>query len=189
MRLYHDTETNGKATFAQPENFDIQPHMVQLGAILADETGKEMAAIDLLIKPDGWIITPELTEIHGITTEMCEKYGVPLKVACAVFNSMLRCADETVAHNDKFDSIIIAASYSRAGHDYNQHRKQPVCTMELMTPVMQLPAKWGSKYKWPTLQEAYERATGTPLVGGHQAIIDTRACKVIHEYWMGLPDE
>ena len=68
LGLFYDTETTG---FPRPKYLDDhprQPHMVQLAAHLVDlNTGTIIQSIDFIVKPDGWTIPHEATEVHGIT--------------------------------------------------------------------------------------------------------------------------
>lgn len=184
-RLYFDTETTGKADFKQPDNYEVQPHIVQLGAIICDPSGREIGCLDTLIKPEGWTIPEETSGIHGITTEMCEAYGVPLIIALAMFSKLLEQSHELTAHNKTFDLIMMDASYHRCGRNWAGYlgAKETSCTMDLMTPVCKLPGRYG-KPKWPSLSEAYKHCTGEELQNAHSALVDTRACKVIHNWYL-----
>src|ERR1051326_4611342 len=59
MVLFFDTETTGKYEFGLPPDDHRQPHIVQLAALLSDDSGKEIASMNAIIRPDGFIIPPE----------------------------------------------------------------------------------------------------------------------------------
>jgi len=70
-----DTETSGIPIWKEPSESECQPHLVQLAAILVEPDSREIKQeIDVIIKPDGWIIPDEVAEIHGITTERAINY-------------------------------------------------------------------------------------------------------------------
>lgn len=67
---FFDTETTGLPLFKEPSEHPGQPHIVQLGACLVDLDSREvLSTLDVMIKPDGWLIPDKVDAIHGITTE------------------------------------------------------------------------------------------------------------------------
>lgn len=84
--LVFDSETNGFPLWKERSEDPRQPHIVQLGAILCDEDTQEIIEeLDVIIKPDGWEITKETSDIHGITQEMALDVGIPEKEAVERF--------------------------------------------------------------------------------------------------------
>ena len=66
--LVFDTETTGIPDWKTPSDDEFQPHMVQLGAIRVDEDTKQVKqTLDVVIRPDGWMIPAATIEVHGIT--------------------------------------------------------------------------------------------------------------------------
>ena len=104
--LFFDTETTGSPNGRFPLDHPDQPHVCQLGAILLDDDKKVRAEINLIIKPDGWIIPDKVAEIHGITTEIADKYGVSAQDALNMFFNVFGKADIIVAHNISFDMTM-----------------------------------------------------------------------------------
>lgn len=185
MILFFDTETNGLPVRGAPH--ERQPRLVQLGASLHDEVGKELVSLDLIIRPNGWVIPNQVAEVHGIDTELAEEAGIDLRYAIAPFLQMMSRANLIVAHNISFDLIIIRAALAELGMDperlneWSQH-----CTMRQAEPICKLPATPKQKaagfgpYKQPKLSEAYEFFFGETLVGAHNAMVDVRACSRIY---------
>lgn len=178
MKLFFDTETTGKANFKSTHTDDKQPHIVQIGALLTTNAGEEVSSMDVIIKPEGWTISEEASDIHGITTEFAEHAGVPLESALYMFQCLVDRADQVIAHNISFDYLILCAAFHRIS-------KSPVwpakfCTMEATTNICKLPAKWPGAYKWPKLTEAYFHFFGKHVENAHSAIVDVRACKEIY---------
>lgn len=185
--LIFDTETTGLPDWKIPSDSPTQPHLVQLAAILADEeTRKEICSIDLIIRPDGWEVTPETTEVHGITTEYATAHGVAEKTALHLLMDLHQAADKRVAHNRTFDQRIIRIGLKRYGFDDETldnwaSTENFDCTMLLTKPLMMLEPKGRYGYKNPKLSEAYEFYTGKPLEDAHSAMADTRGCMAV--YW------
>ena len=164
-QLFLDTETANLTT----------KNVVQIAAILSSN-GKELASINLLIKPDNWTIDPKAQEIHGISLEDCERYGVPIDAALWLFDSLSNQADCIIAHNLQFDEGVIAGEYRRLGRQWLIPGRY--CTMKESTNICKIPGPRG--YKWPKLIEAHEFFMGCGFDGAHSAMEDTRACLRIY---------
>lgn len=183
--LFYDTETTGLPDWKVPSDSEHQPHLVQLAAILADaDTQREIASLDLIIKPAGWEIPDEVAEIHGITTEHAKAVGVDESLAVSLFLELWNGAHR-VAHNRTFDQRIIRIATKRYCDEATIERwadkDSHDCTMLLAKPIMQLLPKGRYGFKSPKLEEAYTHFTGKPLENAHSAMADTRACMAV--YW------
>lgn len=180
--LFYDTETTGLPVWSTPSGDDSQPHIVQLGAILCDaDTREVIERMDVIIKPDGWVIPDDVAEIHGITTEIALEKGIPEKEALEMFLK-IRGDSPRVAHNRTFDQRIIRIACKRFA-DKEQTEKwaqkdDHECTMLASKKVMKMPGKRG--FKNPKLEEAYEFFTGNALENAHSAMPDAEACMNIY---------
>lgn len=182
MNLFYDTETTGMLCKGAPAGDPRQPHIVQLGAQLCDEDKRIVGEMNLLVKPDRWSIPPEATAIHGITTEMCERYGLPIATVIKMFGTLVRRAKLRVAHNNPYDEMMVWSELVRI-QDANgipAFLELPsFCTMQASTPILKLPGKYGD-FKWPNLQEAHKHFLGSNFDGAHDAMEDVRACKRVY---------
>lgn len=169
--LIFDTETTGKANFKAAPEAAFQPRLVQLGAAIYDDVGKEMASVDLLVKPDGFEIPAEAASIHGITTEIATAHGIPLKTALGILRAMQNATALIAGHNSDYDAFIIAGERKRMGAENGEMKC--LCTMKAATPLCKLPGPYG--FKWPKLTEAYQFAFGETFEGAHSALVDVRA--------------
>lgn len=195
MILAYDTETTGYVNTRQPPSDPGQPHLVQLGCVLYDDEGVERGVVDLIIKPEGYEIPEQAARVHGITTEIAERCGVPLITALSAWTNLRAKADRMVAHNKEFDKLVMLSAIHRS-------RRQPFhpgppdnahdCTMSLARPVVKLPptakmvAAGFNTYKAPTLGECYQHFFGEPLVGAHSALVDARACGRVYLHLLSL---
>lgn len=192
--LFYDTETTGLPDFKAPSDADHQPHITQLAALLTDEAGNKLASLDLLVRPDGWTIPPELQELTGITMERAEQGGVPELAALSAFEALWRRASLRIAHNESFDARILRIGFKRfAGIcDPDEWKAGPAkCTQVLSTPILKLPptekmkAAGRNHHKSTNLGEAYQFFAGKPLSGAHNAMIDVMACKTV---WFAIQE-
>lgn len=179
-----DTETTGLPDWKSPSGGDSQPHLVQLGAIRADIFSEAiLEEMEVIIKPDGWIIPGEVAEIHGITTERAMDEGIPEIEALEQFMDMWIDGEELnlrVAHNRTFDQRIIRIAMMRymtqADVDAWADKEDFDCTMLMAKPIMQLPPRGRYGYRNPKLEAALKHFTGEDLEDAHTALADTRAC-------------
>jgi DNA polymerase-3 subunit epsilon len=179
-RLYFDTETTGFPPKAGAPLAEC-PYIVQLAAILVDDEHGEMLALNAIIKPDGWIVPDGAAEVHGITTEKADRFGIPASVIIPAFGSMVALADEIVAHNIEFDLKLATFEFERHGHEQILRAKPRFCTMKTTTDLCKLPGRYGS-YKWPKLIEAHQHFFGEGFDGAHDALADVRACQRVHRH-------
>lgn len=177
--LVFDTETTGKADFKLPVTHPSQPRIVQFAFQLYDENWNVRAEGNYIIKPDGYEIPQEASNIHGITTAMANRYGVPIKPVLEVFGNLLAVADGTVGHNVSFDEFMTDIECSRNGR--GKFKFVSFCTMHAMTQHCKLPGSYGD-YKWPKLQEAYQHCYGCSFEGAHDAMADLEACAKVYRW-------
>ncbi len=195
--LVYDTETSGLPDFRAPAEDPCQPHIVQLGAILYDANRRVVAELNVLIKPDGWIIPPETSAIHGITQEMAERHGLSLVKVMPFFMSLAERAELLVGHNVSFDEKMVRAQLHRLGESETAEwfRERPsYCTMTVATPIVNLPptAKMiragFNKPKSANMQEAYSFFhNGKTFDSAHDAMADVRACAAVYFAMNPLP--
>lgn len=190
--LVYDTETTGLPNFKDPSEHPNQPHIVQLGAILVNlESKKVIHGIDLIIRPDGWTIPPDNSEVHGITHAYAESVGVPEELAIRLFMEMWDCCQSRLAHNESFDARIVRIAIKRLLQNDALADAwkdgEAECTQILSTPILKLPPtekmkKAGfNKHKSANLREAYLYFTGKELVDAHSAMADCLACWTVYQ--------
>ena len=187
--IFYDTETTGLPLFNQPSEHPDQPHICQLAAVMMDlDTNRVLQTLDVIIKPDGWIITEEVTAIHGVSQEMAMDIGVSESVATLMLLEMI--GDRLrVAHNEQFDARILRIAVKRFLDDEKADQWKAgisECTAILTTPICKLPptpkmvAVGMNKNKTPNLTEAYTHFFGQGFSGAHSAITDALACRDVY---------
>jgi DNA polymerase-3 subunit epsilon len=183
--LAYDCETNGMPLFDQPSDDPRQPHIVQIAWSLFDITNDEPPLITVAtIKPDGWVIPPEMTAIHGISQEHAESVGIPEHDAVDELFFNWQPSAARIAHNEPFDARILRIAIMRhLGRQIADQWKAgtSLCTAKAATnhcclpPSAKMKAKGMSAYKTPKLQEAHEKLIGSKFESAHTAGGDVAA--------------
>ena len=176
MYIFFDTETSGlpRSWSAPASDVANWPRLVQIGWLTCDADGQLQRSHQSLIKPQGFQITPEAVEVHGITTDVALRDGVDLGPVLAEFVADVRASRVVVAHNLDFDQRVVQAEFQRAQLADPFVRKRRVCTMKETADFCRLPGKYG--YKWPSLTELHRKLFGRPFGGAHGALTDADAC-------------
>ncbi len=182
--LVFDTETTGFVAESQPPTSAAQPDLVQLGAILFDAADNRIRGeLNVIAQLDPGVRVPTgASSVHGITTEACAQYGIPLLIVMAAFNNLAKAADMFVCHNARFDTVVMQRAYHKVNRPHPFADKPVMCTMEAATPIIRVPPTekmlraGRTHWKKPNLQEAYGHVTGgLSFDGAHDAMADVRA--------------
>lgn len=173
LDLTLDTETTGLFDYKMDLEDPRQPRIVQIAIVL----GNEAEVVDTyctLIKPDGWELTQELTDIHGITTEQCHDEGIPILDAIAEVEARAERAKLCIAHNLSFDMAMYNRETVPLGMARTKLRDLPrFCTM-----------KRDERFKgrgYPTgLGKLYLQLFGKSFEGHHNALEDALATREVY---------
>ena len=193
--LFYDTETQSLPLWNLPSEDPDQPHIVQLAACLVDLDKREtISSMDVIIKPDGWVIPDDVAAIHGITTEYADAFGVDESLAVGMFMSLWERSQRRIAHNESFDARILRIALMRTRDPMTADTWKAglaECTQILSTPILKLPptakmiAARRNHHKSANLGEAFEFFTGQKLEGAHRAMVDVQACMSV---WFAIQD-
>ncbi len=175
MYLLFDTETTGlpKNYKAPASDTDNWPRLVQIAWLLFDSAGNEMDKRDYIIKPEGFTIPKEASNIHGISTEQAIEQGHDLTKVLGIFANEVKKADYIVAHNISFDEKIVDAEFIRKKSNSKLSEKKQICTMKSSTNYCELPGLYG--YKWPNLMELHKKLFDYGFEEAHNAAADIGA--------------
>lgn len=178
-----DTETTGMPDWNQPSEAGHQPHIVEIAALLCNEQGAVIDSYKAIVKPNGWVIPKEMSDIHGITHEMAMDVGIPEIEALDGFLALHARASIRAAHNATFDDRIIriamARYHSKELADSFKESTEKFCTCNKSRAAVGLK-------KVPTLAEAYKHFTGEDLVEAHRAMPDAIACARVYFALQGV---
>jgi DNA polymerase III epsilon subunit-like protein len=192
-----------KSANVQPApNDTVIPYIIQLSYILYDVTLRKVVKIynEYIQLPEYTCVSAEITQITGITQEMCDQKGIRIEDALLEFAEDYKTCREIVSHNIDFDRSMIQLEMARHWSlglsktvfnvDYsNLHQIEFYCTMAKGLDICNIYKERTSKYKnadgvgktWkykkmPKLVELYKelfRATPEHL---HNSLIDTLVC-------------
>jgi DNA polymerase III subunit epsilon len=173
--LVVDTETSGLFDFKLPADAPTQPRLCGITMILTDETLEPNETYTVLIKPDGWTISPEITAINGLTTERCEAEGVPLADALAEYAGAIKDGYVVVAWNAQFDTKVMRGEFRRLGLPDLFEETPNICAMRSSTGlgIEKAGAKKGG---FPKLSDAYAHFFKRGMVDAHNSLSDAAAC-------------
>ncbi|PRD56364.1 DNA polymerase III subunit alpha [Sphingobacterium gobiense] len=178
MYIIFDTETTGlpKRWDAPITDTDNWPRCIQIAWQLHDEMGNLIEHQDYLIKPDGFNIPYDSEKIHGISTELAEKDGVPLVDVLSKFNAALAKAKFVVGQNIGFDINIMGSEFYRyaVSSPLADMSVLDTCT-EVTAELLKLPGGRGGRYKLPNLTELHNYLFGVPFAEAHNATADVEA--------------
>lgn len=181
LLLFYDTETTGLPVWTEPSESEVQPHIVELGALVVCTASHEIVhSLSLIIRPDGWEIPAEVTDVHGITTERARQVGVPEAFAVETFWRLHAAVGLRVAYNEQFDARILRIALKRFGSEElaEQFKAAPAaCAMRRTQKVL------GGRN--PKLADAYQQIVGEPMAGAHSAYGD---CLATAKLWRHLPE-
>lgn len=174
--VFYDAETTGLPVWQVPSDDASQPHLVQLGAVLCDVNTQEViATLNVIIKPDGWVIPEETIAIHGITNEHAAEFGIPEKEALELFLNLVGDSDRC-AFNKTFDQRIVRIGLKRYFNEEAQEKwaekENHHCSMKMAKDFMGV--------KSVKLVDAYEYLTGKILEDAHDAFADAEACMSVY---------
>ena len=174
--LFFDTETTGLPKDYNAPSSDLDNwscRLVQLSWIMKDDNQSLLSQGDFIIKPEGFEIPVESSQIHGITTEIAKEKGVDLKKAVYYFLGACRMADLIVGHNVNYDMHVVGAELIRTwGKDYIE-TLPTADTMLASIDLCKIPGKYG--YKYPKLMELHNKLFGCEFEDAHNSFADISA--------------
>jgi DNA polymerase-3 subunit epsilon len=173
--LFFDTETTGlpKNWKAPVKDLNNWPRLVQLAYLVYDLSGNLIHSSNEIIKPNGFTIPTEASNVHHITTEIANKRGCKIEDTFEIFLIHLKRAKVIVAHNMAYDEKIIGAELIRLGLENVLETKKKICTMESTVELCKIKGQYS--YKWPKLQELHRYLFNFDFDGAHDALADIHA--------------
>lgn len=174
--VFFDTETTGLPPKEAKWDIDFEqfPRICQLSWIY---NGREENHI---IRPDGWVIPQEATDVHGITNERAKDKGELLVNVIGQFVQDCANAKLICGHNIYFDTSIIKSELKRYGMYEILDAENALFKgkrIDTMRPSMAfVNARFSNgRLKFPRLEELYARCFPGETFPAHDAIEDVRA--------------
>ena len=199
--LIFDVETTGLVHFENLPNLDIvgtdqYPYITQLSWVKYDVVAKRIIdAFDSYIRiPDHVLVPDKVTEITGITAEICQKHGRDIVSVLFHFYQAVISSNLLVGHNMKFDKHMVQIELHRnlaklCVYDTaitNMFRIDWLisrgirthCTMITNTERCNIrPNGWRyAAPKWPSLSELHYHLFRSHPENMHNSLFDVMAC-------------
>lgn len=176
--LIFDTETNGTPFdwSLPPDDSNNWPKLIQIAWYIFGENANFISKKVILIKPEGFVISPEISKLTKITQEDAIANGVSLKNALYDFLYTANNVDYVIAHNFEFDVNVITSECLRTNLNSLNNllktvdfQKKKICTMTSTTSFCNLP-----RSKYPKLAELYEKLFNEKVTIDHDALSDAK---------------
>lgn len=140
----------------------IRDRIIQIALIKYHQDGREPQEIEMLINPE-IPISPESTEIHGITQEDI-KDKPPFSYVAPKLYEWIGDSDLGGYNSNRFDIPMLMEEFARAGLDFDISNRRLIDMQRIFY-----------KMEPRTLKAAYKLYCGEELVDAHDALADVRA--------------
>jgi DNA polymerase-3 subunit alpha len=177
MYLIFDTETTGlpQSWKAPLTDFNNWPRCVQLAWQIHDIEGKLVEVKNYIIKPDGYDIPFNAEKIHGISTELALKQGMPISEVLLEFVKDVEKSQFVIGHNVGFDNNIIGCELLRKEMPNLLAKFPSIDTKDDATNYCAIAGSRGGGFKWPSLTELHIKLFGEAFAEAHNASADVEA--------------
>jgi DNA polymerase III epsilon subunit-like protein len=189
LALAIDLESSGLPPPGVEKGHAQYPWACQIGCILFDLEGNELAVLETLIKSEGRKMQAGAIAVHGISDQDAAIFGVGEVPAYALLCHLAAKAQWLVGFHVKFDRDIAESALIRLNKDTRMLVRSGLEVIDLVQPcaaVCKLPTDHDSgSYRWPNLDVACEKILGEPpREGKHGALDDSRRAKRLFlELW------
>lgn len=160
-----DTETSGLFDFKLPADASGQPRLAHFCMVLTDENLQETKTVDLLVKPEGWVMSAEAMAVNNLTMEYLLRCGQPVAESLDAYEIAISMGFTIAAFNVAYDAKIMRGELRRAGRSDIYEQTPTFCVMRAAQKVI------GGKV--PSLARACEHF-GIPQTAAHTALDDAR---------------
>lgn len=145
-----DLQTSNTLEDLRNRNY-TQFHIIEIAWIVVDPWHKIITSQVFLVQPDTEIVN---TEVHGITTAMAARHGIPFANMCSILQRDLQLYQPTVlmSYNIEFDRGILMAAVDRCNPEVYTYLDgmTPFCLMLHATSMLK-------ETRYVSLKHACER--------------------------------
>jgi len=197
-----DVETTGllpSKIRGQEIPIESYPYIIQLSCVVYDIFEKRIVkTFDSYVKiPENIEISEKITELTGITRELCNEKGRNIIEVLDRFYELYMLGQVIIAHNIEFDEKMILIELERnrskvlekIPYCFTLFNKiyekfngvERYCTMKNGTALCNIlvPSKYEGGVptkKWPRLNELHEKLFNEVPEGLHNSLVDVHAC-------------
>lgn len=177
---FETTDLPSDYTVPSKQRLIEYPYIVQAGIIVFNEKAELIDEYSAIIKvPEDAIFSPEAVRIHKISKKACLENGCSINLMLSFIQKYLSGSTCVIAHNVKFDHLMLQIEAKRHGVKLPKYRKY--CTMEETVEIVKIWHHSYRKYKYPKLKELVDHTffEGTNVqnaINLHDANVDVRLC-------------
>jgi len=184
--LFIDAEATKLFDFTKRAHEEGQPRLAEIAMIFVDgDTTEIQSQHDFLIKPRGWMMSPEAIEKTGLTTEYLEEHGGPIDEALDLYARAIESRRVLAGWNLRnFDMKLMRGELRRAGKDDHYMQSRSLCLMQASRRIVNALDKRGH-VKAPRLEEACAHFNIVQKAG-HRALSDAMDT---YEIWKKLREQ
>lgn len=178
-----DTETSGLLDFKAPADAAHQPRLASIAIIRVDDALQiEGEPFTMLVKPDGWMMTPGAIEVNGLTDDILHGEGRPVGVALDEYAQVVDSGRTIVAHSTGHDLKIMRGEFRRAGRPDRFGDTGGLCTMRTLHGIVRNSSGRG----WPKLADCLAHYGLTVDGVPHMALRDAMGCLALLRHMRGI---
>lgn len=173
-----DTEGSGLFKYKDAEGKSIpaddpgQPRLAEFAGIYLDEDFNREGDVHFYVKPNGWEMEPEATEVNGLTTSFLEEFGQPVQLSLQAYTDAIRSGRAVIAFNAQHDCKQMRAEFRHAGQDDMFMITKNICVMRASHGLGIVKAN--GKKGFPQLSDVVAHF-GIEMPEAHNALDDARA--------------
>lgn len=166
-----DVETNDLFDYTKPADAPGQPRLCDIAMHFLDDDMQVERTVNHLIKPEGWVIDPtgEANRVNGITMEMLEAEGVPVRDVVREYGAGIDERRIVVAFSAPFDIKMMRAELRRSNYPDRYMQTRYICLMQGSRKIVNAKTDAG-KNKVPSLDQACIHFGFEPEPKPHRAI-------------------
>lgn len=171
MNLFLDIETSGLIPKGKGWEHDYKefPYVASIAWKINNRLSH------YIVHDTNYVMSKELTKIHGITNDMLHRSTTNLREVCGLLAKDLIFAEKIIGHNIHFDTSIIKANAKRYFPNCIEFdhmvkgldKEKRICTMRAAQPLM------GGR--WKSLQELHMKLFKKRFSNAHSADADVEA--------------
>lgn len=174
--LILDVETSGLFDFKKPADHPDQPRLAELGMIFTDDQFRYEREYSALVKRDGWSMHPQATEVNGITDEMLDLEGRPLREVLQVYtDAILGEGRVVVSYHAQNDCKQMRGELRRCDMDDLFEVTKNICAMRSIQGAKLGIKKLNGKGGYPRLVDCCAHFGLPPEPEPHRALTGARA--------------
>lgn len=151
------------------------PRLLSIAWQQYDKYGEIQQSDDFIIKPEGYDIPVEVEQFTKISPDLAHTEGVSMEDVLKKFSKLVDESKYIVAHNMNLAANVVEAEFIRKNISSRLMASEQFSLMREATYFCKIPAKGGTKYKWPSLQEIHMKCYNSHFADAHDTKVNVQA--------------